>query len=311
MFSPEKAYPAQERVSSLDKGLEQIDFVLIENIFTKILTKAGVDRERLLVVFKDLSKKIEEGDLLSYFDKNNASYFSDEDKIVFSKHVSPQKFQDFVSTLVHELLHMVSDISKGENTVPQNYESRVGLDEQWYGGKFLGLVPFYEGANTLLNEGVTQLLAEAISHEYFRRKGEKTTDIRNAERNVYLSGKATVELLTKSIATRSGVPEDVAFQAIVRSMLNYDYDQFLDLVGDDPVLEELVKKIGGLYQKDLESAALLERFGVGERKVVLDSLIVQGLEDVFEKVLNGRARKRPKEESMDGFYFNPFYNNLH
>lgn len=310
MFSQEKTYSTQERIPSLDKGLEQIDFVMIEDIFTKILTKAGVDRERLLVIFKDLSKKIEEGGLLSYFDKNTAIYFSDEDKIVFSKHISPQKFQDFISTLVHELLHMVSDISKGENTTPENYESRVGLDERWYGGKFLGLVPFYEGANTLLNEGVTQLVAEAITYEYFRRQGEKAVDIRNEERNIYLSGKAVVELLTKSIASRTGVPEDIVFQAIVRSMLNYDYDEFLDLVSDDPVLEEFVKKIGGLYQKDLESTALLERFGLGERKVVLDTLKVQGLEDVFEKVLNGRARKRPKEESMDDFYFNPFYDNL-
>jgi hypothetical protein len=312
MFNPEKTPTthAQEIINSLEQGLEEVDFAVLGDIFTKILIKSGVEKERLEKVSEEVINKIEKGNLLSLFNTDTAAYSSDEDKIIFLRSLALPKFQEFVSILVHELVHMVSDISKGENTTTENYKSRVGLDKQQYGGKFLRVLPFYENSNMLLNEGITQLLTEAIIHEYFRRKGEKVKDIRNEDRNVYLSGKAIVELLTKSISYRSGVSEEIAFQSLVRSMLNYDYDDFISLLGDDDTLRGLVEKIQGLDQRDLEKIAVLGRFGIGERSVVLDSIRVEGLEAVFDTILNGRARKNPKKETMDETYFNPFYKNL-
>lgn len=291
--------------SSLEKILNKVDFEMIKDICSGVLRKAGVESSRAEKISSQMVNNKAQWDI--FLEGAEAVYSTEKDKIIFYK-AFYRKFEIFLNTLIHELIHVVSDNERTDSVNPEDYIQRTGIDEQIFGGRFLGL-PYYKNFNILLNEGVTQLLSEAITHEYFRRKGVDIEDIRLLERDAYLSGKAVVELLTKSIAYRTGVSEDAVFKAITRSMLNYDYDEFSEMIHDDPILKELVTKISSLGDFELEN--FLGRIGIGHKKVSLNKLKVKGLENVFESIITGGKYDKNKKESIDKVYFNPLYGNLH
>ena len=309
MLNPEKSQPVQQKVSSLEKGLEQVDFEMIKDICASILRKAGVDESRVEKISLDIVNK-KGGNFTNYLSGTKAYYDPTDGDVTFVKPFIPSRVQRFTNLLVHELVHAISDSNENDPETDEDYKSNLGLDAKEYDGKLFGF-PYYKNNYLLLNEGVTELVAEAITHEYFRRKGETVEDVSLTERSFYLSGKAIVELLAKSIAYRTGVSEDVAFEAIVRSMFNYDFDEFIKLTEEDPVLKKLLEKIKDLGTHNLETNRLLSPFKLAERGVDLSSLKVDGLEEVFDNILIGRIRPTDKKDTMEGHYFNPLYGDLH
>jgi hypothetical protein len=211
MFNPEKNYPSQEKVFSAEKGLEQVDFEIIKDICAGILRKAGVDENRAEKISLDIVNK-KGGNFTNYLSGTKAYYDPTDEDITFVKPFTPSRVQRFTNLLVHELVHAISDSNENDQETDEDYKSSLGLDTQEFDGKLFGF-SYYKNSYLLLNEGVTELVAEAITHEYFRRKGETVEDVSLTERNFYLSGKAIVELLAKSIAYRTGVSEDAAFEA--------------------------------------------------------------------------------------------------
>lgn len=309
MFKPEKNYPSQEKVFSAEKGLEQVDFEMIKDICAGILRKAGVDESRAEKISIDIVNRKGDWDPRNYLSAK--AYFSPaDDEVTFVKPFIPSRMQRFANLLVHELVHAISDSNENDPENDEDYKSNLGLDAQEFSGKLFGF-SHYKNNYLLLNEGATELVAEAITHEYFQRKGEPVNDVSLTERNFYLSGKAVVELLAKSIAYRTGVSEDAAFEAIVRSMFNYDFDEFVKLTEEDPVLKELLEKIKDLGTFKLETNRLLSPLKLAERGVDLSSLKVEGLEEVFDNILIGRIRPTDKKDTMEGYYFNPLYGDLH
>ncbi len=308
MFSPEKSQSAQQKVSSLEKGLEQVDFEMIRDICARILRKAGVDEKKAEKISLDIVNK-KGGNFTNYLSGTKAYYDPTDVNVTFVKPFIPSRIQRFTNILVHELVHAISDSNENNPENDEDYKSNLGLEAQEFDGKLFGFY-YYKNSYILLNEGITELVAEAITHEYFRRKGEAVEDISLTERNFYLSGKAVVELLAKSIAYRTGVPENVAFKAITRCMLNYDFDEFVKLTEEDLVLKELLQKIKDLGKFTLETNRLLSQVKLAERGVDLSSLKVDGLEDVFDNILIGRIRPADKKDTMEGHYFNPLYGDL-
>ena len=309
MFSPEKSQLAQQKVPSLEKGLEQVDFDMIKDICAGILRKAGVDENRVEKISIDVVNK-KGGNFTNYLSGTKAYYDPTDGYVTFVKPFIPSRVQRFTNLLVHELVHAISDSNKNDTKIDEDYKNNLGLDAKEYDGKLFGF-SYYRNNYLLLNEGVTELVAEAVTHEYFRRKGETVEDVSLTARNIYLSGKAIVELLAKSIAYRTGVSEDAAFKAITRSMLNYDFDEFIKLTEVDPVLKDLLEKIKNLGTFNLETNRLLSPLKLAERGVNLDSLKVEGLEEVFNNILIGRIRPMDKKDTMEGHYFNPLYGDLH
>lgn len=309
MLSPEKSQPVQQKVSSLEKGLEQVDFEMIKDICAGVLRKAGVGENRAEKISLSIVNK-KGANFTNYLSGTKAYYDPIDEDVTFVKPFVPSRVQRFTNLLVHELVHAISDSNENDPETDEDYKSNLGLDAQEFDGKLFGF-SYYKNNYLLLNEGVTELVAEAITHEYFRRKGETVEDVSLTERNVYLSGKAVVELLAKSIAYRTGVSEDAAFKAIARSMFNYDFDEFVKLTEEDLVLKELLEKIKDLGTFKLETNRLLSPLKLAERGVDLSSLKVEGLEEVFNNILIGRIRPSDKKDSMEGYYFNPLYGDLH
>ncbi len=309
MFSPEKNQPVQQKVSSLEKGLEKVDFEMIKDICAGILRKAGVDENRAEKISLEIVNKKGEN-FTNYLRGTKAYYDPTDEDITFVKPFIPSRLQRFTNLLVHELVHAISDSTENNPENEEDYKSNLGLDVREFDGKLFGF-SYYKNNYLLLNEGVTELVSEAITHEYFRRKGETVEDVSLIERNFYLSGKAVVELLAKSIAYRTGVSEDTAFKAITRSMFNYDFDEFVKLTEEDSVLKELLEKIKNLGTHSLETNRLLSPLKLAERGVDLNSLKVEGLEEVFSNILIGTIRPMDKKDTTEGYYFNPLYGDLH
>lgn len=326
MFSPEQAPPDEDKhdrahpqganmlqklqkavdvdvlMSSFPERLAKVDFKVLQDICSGILRKSGVDEKRAEKISATLVEKKEAWDI---FLTGDFAQRTPEGKIIFFKSFYT-KFEKFVSTLIHEAIHEISDNFTHDSDSDEDYVQRAGVSERVFAGKLFGL-SHYKDLNNLLNEGITQLVAEAVTHEYFRRQGVGIEDIRLLERNIYTSGKAVVELLTKSISYKTDVPEDVAFKAIVRAMFNYDYDEFVKMVQGDPELEELISHISTLGIFELEN--ILGRMGLVDKQVNLNKLKVKGLEDVFENVVIGQSNKRRNDRETT--YFNPLYGDLH
>ncbi|MDB5260113.1 MAG: hypothetical protein JWN37_344 [Candidatus Nomurabacteria bacterium] len=314
MSFPQESKKKGEESSQLEQKLELVDFKLLKSICSEVLEKAGVGKERAEKISRKTIQE-EHNQTINFLNnvyRVKGAYDPIEDKVIFSNGNLSKEIEDFIFYLAHELTHAISD-----REVENENKFRVGLNEKEVKVGFLG-IPYRITENESLNEGLTELIAEAIAYEYFRRKGDKIeiTEI-GAEiystseiipllnRDIYSTGKALVELLVKSISFRTGVPEDVVFKALTRSMLNGDYKDFTELVKDDPVLDELISKIKKIKGSDvLRNYPLFSKWTVDLKKIE-----VKGLEDVFSQIITDKRIKRD-DKKLEYGYFNPLYGRL-
>lgn len=130
---------------------------------------------------------------------------------------------------------------------------------------------------TLLNEGLTELIADAVFSEYFARSGS----VREYEEKkkwyqkeslidrgaAYLDERVAVVLLVSKISEYSGVPEDKVYQSLLAEYLvagDLCRSELLDECKDAPEVQEL------LLQLKQNDAAIFSKYNHTDIDPILD-----------------------------------------
>lgn len=281
-----------EKIKNL---LEGFDFQIIRDIVGTILEKSGVSKNVAEKISLDLFVLLKSptflGRILDKFVEDVAWYNEIGDIVVINnERIFEMDNEKVILIIIHEISHSVSEVFvKYSNGNP--YEVRVGLASMKKNEKSKWLTE-----NRLLNEGVTELLAESIEGEYLNRKGESINNI-NRYSNSYPVAKKVVEILVRSISKKTGVPVDDVFKSVVRSMLNYDYESFYELVKLDDNDEELLQLLDAIKGLDTQDDVASKNI-FGKVSYNFDKLTVAGFKEIVDKVINSRD------------YFNPLMNKV-
>lgn len=235
-------YP--EVVQMLQDMLDGINFDTVADIFREFGVRSGVEEKSLNFIPKEQIYIIEDatGALMSYFpDVNritiNALSFASKPEW----DVRDKTLVDVVFThaLFHEYTHATGLVDCVGESVPfasagsNVSRQRVGFDDMSLDMPAGPNSDIQERGHTLyklLNEGITERVADEVLLEYVRRVSDEEYIDFEAKENLakvfvgmdnnlnslYATAKRFVGVLTQHIAEESGVPEEVVWRAMIR-----------------------------------------------------------------------------------------------
>lgn len=300
--SPSRTVEQNNHKGEIESFIEKLDFNSLRDVLSGILKKTGVNLERLEKIKPDLFEIVKKPyfieKVLHSLEKITGSaslggYDATRDKILLREHFLHLKEDEIFLTIVHELVHSISDIEINESRFLLSGENiNVGLSEGRY-SKIPGMSSFE--TNNLLNEGLTELIAEAVTVEFFRRKGQPHK-LEDTFSSIYHVGKDLVRILVLAISEKSGQPEDVVFFALVKAVFDNDFNEFKLLLADEKQLDELLEKIAVINE---EEDLLKRNLFSSTAKYQAYKLHVDGLDSVLRRVLENRDT-----------YYNPLMNTL-
>lgn len=282
-------------LEELTKIIEGVDFALLKNIIFDILSKSGVDLERLKKVNPESFRIVNDTSF-----KSIGVYLPDVDLIGLRAGISHEYNENEILLFVtHEFVHSLSSMQKLE----EKYEKyniisapetryKLGLQED-----LISNVPFRSfRKNNQVNEGLTELVAEAITVEFLRRRGEKC-DLSALFSKTYAVGKDLVKILVFSISEKTGLPDDIVFLSLVRAMFSGEFDAFKLELEDEHSISDLVDRLSKVNE-DHQIANIGFSKRAEHHSLKLDKLNIKGLERVLKRVTEQKEYYNPLIEKL-------------
>ncbi len=282
-------------LEELTKVIEGIDFTALKNVIFDILNKTGIDLERLKKVNPESIRIVNDASFESI-----AAYFQGVDLIGLRAGISDEYDENEILLFVtHEFVHSLSSMQRLE----EKYEKyniisapetryKLGLTES-----LVSDLPFRSfRKNDQVNEGLTELIAEAITVEFLRRKGENC-DLSDLSSKLYPVGKDLVKILVFSISEKTGLPDDVVFLSLVRAMFSGEFDAFKLELEDEHSISDLVDRLSKVNEDyQIANVGFLKR--KEHYSLKLDKLNIKGLEKVLKRATKQNEYYNPLIEKL-------------
>lgn len=303
----------RENSEKIKAVLDEIDFDVIETIFSEITNKSEVNisatesihvrkfigkasvrntlTDESLTETSPLTLAITKYILVDQPDKEFSTLepvieFNPSATVLATGNLDDKKYFAYIlKALIHEQVHATQfrgnlNVSEKNGTRTSTHINGVleSVSRYTIDGEDLDL-EVDQLANNLLNEGLVEKIADYITEEYLKRVGK--TGLLTSFFQAYPAGRMLVELLVHKIVTETGVSKDGVFNALVRG----SYEGVSLLGGDlDAQFEEGVKKFLKNYKYldrknedyDEKELALCEEFiKTIDLEKVLDPAIVK------------------------------------
>ena len=276
-------------LAALDRLKEHFDFGVLNDIIREYLIKSGVKPENLnSVPIEDIL--INSSDI----NDNHAAYSAELNIIIFHPTTLEKldKTYDLSRLLIHEAIHAASYIRIKHSSVRKSI--KIGYDHEW-GGALTKLVGF--------NEGVTELMAQEILLEYYRREGYGTKDAQGSLDNIALSNRYKFYMWTvKSIAHRldiyAGIEAGTSWKAIIRGALegedlqNPEFSKFFEALFPKGFFDRYANFINSSSDEEMDE--ILNDFNVEISKMDIPASKLDRLLEHFG------IRYIPKEKWFQG-----------
>lgn len=211
----------QEVSEAIESILDtQVDFVALGEIFSEMQVRSGEEGRGILPRKNILS------DADHFLGKATADYNNREDLITFYPKMliekkistSEREFKNIIlSTLIHEEAHAASknivyvkpDGLMGKiKTIFSRNTDQTNVSGYHTNGEGYDLFQVF-------NEGVTELIAQEVYDEYFRRSGDGSNHgEETAYHETYPGERAIVDIFCERIAHEVGVPRDVVWTSV-------------------------------------------------------------------------------------------------
>ena len=290
--------PTNERnkdLEELTRIIESVDFTVLRNILFDILSKSGVDLEKLKKVNPESLRIIDDAGF-----KAIGAYSQDVDLIGLREGVSSEYTNNEIFLFVtHEFIHSLSNMQMLEEKY-EKYNIISAPETRYKLGLTEGLssnFPFRSfRKNNEINEGLTEMIAEAVTIEFLRRKGENC-DLSKLFSSLYPVGKDLVKILVFSISEKTGLPDDVVFLSLVRAMFSGEFDAFKLELEDERSISDLVDRLSKVNKG--HQIANIGVFKKAEHhSLKLDKINIKGLEKILKQVSEQNEYYNPLIEKL-------------
>lgn len=189
-------FEKQERIDFVKNLFLKIDTEIIKDIFREILHKSGND-------FSDVPNSIE---FVCMNTAQRGNYH--EGHITINAYHIPVNdrglaLSSLLSTYVHELAHFYSDGLPVDGVRHDGYQ-----------------INGTQKVNTLLNEAVTELIADQVYRQYVQRSGDRGLFIdqegRLRKNASYKNERKAAVKLIEELSEKIGIPSDTVFKALTQ-----------------------------------------------------------------------------------------------
>lgn len=225
----------EEKDLKLETWLKQIDFDVLQDMFTERIRKTGISSEETNVLRSDRISHLYQRGVSAYIPHTNKILINQKLIKEYAARYNIDSYLIFLWTLVHEETHAVSKTRcwnlLGERDLPAQIQSGYSSSvlEPDASGIYKSLGRVFE----LFNEGVTEKQARELSREYLHRTGY--SDTKNGARyeqflkesyQPYNRAIQVLEAFIRRLAAIEGIEEEAAWDAIKRG-----YFEGEDLLG--------------------------------------------------------------------------------
>ncbi len=287
-------------IHSVQEAVKEIDFTLINRILRDIYTKftgdlSDEDRNFYFKLDENFNIHVKYTELidLSHYgaflsNTTNIKAYTHNGRIVIFACEYVNNYGDIdsktklllIRDIVHEMLHIKSSFAE-EDIASEKLKFTSGISPKPLSNNDGTLMDHDDNKGDdfiLVNEGLTELITDAIFSEYLARSGV----LKEFEQNngldtqpdyidrgaLYLSGRLALVSLVDMIAQHTGVSEDKVYQALVIEYLtggDIMRAEIMDECKDSPEISAFLEKMKSNDLKDI-----VKSYSEEERNTLLD-----------------------------------------
>ena len=287
-------------IDSVQEAVKEIDFTVINEILRDIYTKftgdiSDEDRNFYFKLDENFNIRVKYTELINFshygaFISNTTNikaYTRDGGIIIFAReYVNSYGDTDsktrlaLLRDIIHEMLHIKSSFAE-EDIASENLKFTSGISPKQSRNKDETLIIHDDNKSDdfiIANEGLTELITDAIFSEYLARSGklkeleqDNGSDIQAdyIDRGaLYFSGRLALVSLVSMIAEYTGVSEDKVYQAFVIEYLtggDIMRAEIMDECKDSPEISAFLEKMKSNDLKDI-----VKSYSEKERNTLLD-----------------------------------------